>query len=126
MIQHTRRTSCRARGAQRVTVIQRRATIGKVPEQPRMNKDPAFVAGKLGRVHDAHVQPLNALVEAWRREGRDVPWADPDLGGIYSRILFLRESPAPPPRRRIRSHRGSPQAHLSLPIAWLRYPSAVC
>jgi SnoaL-like polyketide cyclase len=32
---------------------------------------------------------------SYRGEGRDVPWADPDLGGIYSQILFLRESPGP-------------------------------
>lgn len=39
--------------------------------------------------------PLNALVEQWRGEGQDVRWADPDLGGVHSRILFLLESPGP-------------------------------
>src|SRR5216684_6672012 len=63
--------------------------------QPRMNRDSGFLADKLSRVHDEHVRPLNVLVERWRREGRDVPWADPDLGGIHSRILFLLESPGP-------------------------------
>jgi uracil-DNA glycosylase len=73
----------------------RRATIGKVPAQPQMNTNSEFLAGKRSRVHDAHVEPLTVLVERWRREGRDVPWVDPDLGGIHSRILFLLESPGP-------------------------------
>lgn len=63
--------------------------------QPWMNKDRQFLVGKLGRVHDPHVRPLNELVEQWRGEGRQVPWADPDSGGIHSRILFLHESPGP-------------------------------
>jgi hypothetical protein len=66
-----------------------------VPEQPKMNKHSWFRDGKLRRVHDPHVAPLNALVVAWRQEGRDVPRVDPDLGGVYSRILFLHESPGP-------------------------------
>jgi hypothetical protein len=64
-------------------------------DQPRMNRDAGFRAGKLGRVGDPHVRLLNALVERWRGEGRDVPWVDPDLGGVASRILFLHESPGP-------------------------------
>lgn len=60
-----------------------------------MNKHSWFREDKLSRVHDPHVAPLNALVVAWRREGLDVPWVDPDLGGIHSRILFLHESPGP-------------------------------
>lgn len=60
-----------------------------------MNKDRRFRADKESRVLDEHVAPINTLVLAWRLEGRDVPWADPDLGGIRSRILFLHESPGP-------------------------------
>lgn len=63
--------------------------------QPRMNRDRQFLTGKLDRVHNPHVLPLNELVERWRAEGRQVPWADPDSGGIHSRILFLHESPGP-------------------------------
>lgn len=47
---------------------------------PRMNKEPEFLAAKLRRVRDPHVQPLNELVERWRQEGRQVPYADPDSG----------------------------------------------
>ena len=60
-----------------------------------MNRDRGYLADKLKRVHDEPAGPLNALVEQWRGEGRDVPWADPDLGGVHSRILFLLESPGP-------------------------------
>lgn len=63
--------------------------------QPRMNKDAGFLAAKLARVHDPHVRPLNDLVEHWRREGHQVPYADPDSGGVRSKILFLHESPGP-------------------------------
>jgi uracil-DNA glycosylase len=56
---------------------------------------PAFLADKLCRVHDAYVAPLNRLLEAWRVQGRQVLWADPDSGGVHSRILFLHESPGP-------------------------------
>jgi uracil-DNA glycosylase len=66
-----------------------------VAGQPKADKRSPFWEDKLSRVHDPHVAPLNALVEAWRREGRDVPWVDPDLGGVHSRILFLHESPGP-------------------------------
>jgi uracil-DNA glycosylase len=69
------------------------AMIAWMSEQLRMNKDPELLAGKLGRVHEPHVQPLNALIERCRQEGRQVSWADPDSGGIHSKILFLHESP---------------------------------
>lgn len=62
---------------------------------PRMNRDPAFLADKQRQAHDPQIAPLNLLVEAWRAEGRQVPWADPDSGGVHSRILFLHESPGP-------------------------------
>lgn len=60
-----------------------------------MNRDRAFLADKLSRIHDPHIAPLNGPVEAWHAQGMQVPWADPDSGGIHSRILFLHESPGP-------------------------------
>ncbi len=60
-----------------------------------MNRDPAFLASKLRRIRDPHVAPLNGLVETWHAHGMQVPWADPDSGGVHSRILFLHESPGP-------------------------------
>lgn len=64
-------------------------------EQPGMNENCEFRAGKRRRLHEPHIQPLTALIERWRQEGRPVPWADPDSGGIHSKILFLLESPGP-------------------------------
>ena len=66
-----------------------------VSPEPRMHKSPLFLQDKLRRVHEPQVAPLNGRVEDWRQEGRQVPWADPDSGGIRSRILFLHESPGP-------------------------------
>lgn len=64
-------------------------------ERPKMNKEPDYLAAKLRRVHDPDVRPLNELVERWRQEGRQVPYADPDSCGVRSRVLFLHESPGP-------------------------------
>jgi uracil-DNA glycosylase len=64
-------------------------------EQPRMNRDPEFLARKRRRVHEPHVRPLNALVGRWNSDRLRVPYADPDSGGIHARILFLNESPGP-------------------------------
>jgi uracil-DNA glycosylase len=50
---------------------------------------------KLARLSEPHAGPLTALVDRWRAEGRPVPYPDPDLGGVYARILFLHESPGP-------------------------------
>jgi hypothetical protein len=61
---------------------------------PQMNKEPEFLAAKLRRVHDLHVRPLNELVERRRREGRQAPYADPDSGGIRSRICSCTSRPA--------------------------------
>jgi hypothetical protein len=60
-----------------------------------MNRDPVFLEGKHRCLHDPHLTPLTALIESWRKEGRLVPWADPDSGGVHSKILFLHESPGP-------------------------------
>lgn len=56
-----------------------------------MNGDESFHSAKLARRWEPHVRPLNALVEKWTAEGRQVPW----VGGVHSRILFLLESPGP-------------------------------
>ena len=64
-------------------------------EQPQMNRNPEFLARKRRRVYDPHVRPLNALVDRWNGDRLQVPYADPDSGGIHARILFLHESPDP-------------------------------
>jgi hypothetical protein len=71
------------------------ATIACMSEQPQMNRNPEFLARKRRRVYDPHVRPLNALVDRWNGDRLQVPYADPDSGGIHARILFLHESPDP-------------------------------
>lgn len=46
---------------------------------------------------DAAVAPLNSLVRTWRSNGptEQIPWFDPDDGGVRARLLLLMESPAP-------------------------------
>lgn len=44
---------------------------------------------------EPHVRPLNDLVRAWRRDGRFVPWVDPEGGGTGARVLVLMEAPGP-------------------------------
>ena len=60
-----------------------------------MNRNPEFLARKRRRVYDPHVRPLNAMVDRWNGDRLQVPYADPDSGGIHARILFLHESPDP-------------------------------
>jgi hypothetical protein len=76
-------------------IYRRHAIIISMSAEPRMNRDPVFLADKQRRVHDPQVEPLNRLIVAWRGEGRQVPWADPDSGGVHSHVLFLHESPGP-------------------------------
>lgn len=72
------------------------ATIACMSDQlPQMNRDLEFLTRKRRRIYEPHVQSLTALIERWSREGRRVPYADPDSGGIHARILFLHESPGP-------------------------------
>lgn len=51
--------------------------------------------GKRARVDEPHVAPLNDLVRSWRRDGRFVPWVDPDGAGTAARVLVLMEAPGP-------------------------------
>ena len=63
---------------------------------PRAHRDDAFLAGKLARLKEPHVAPLNAYVkQIMDKAHRDVPWFDPDSAGIHTRALFLFEAPGP-------------------------------
>ena len=67
-----------------------------VPAEPRSHGDPEVVAGKVARLDEPHVRPLNDLVREMNAErpGMDaVPWFDPDGGGVSACALFLFESP---------------------------------
>lgn len=65
--------------------------------EPKMHRDPVFLAAKRARLWEPHVAPINAFVEHIGRETRaSVPYVDPDSGGVHARVLFLLESPATP------------------------------
>lgn len=60
---------------------------------PRANREPAVVESKRARTHEPHLASLTKLVEEMRTEtGGEVPWFDPDSGGVDARALFLMEA----------------------------------
>lgn len=61
---------------------------------PRAHRNPTFLAEKLARIDESHVGPLNGLVRDIKAEiGGEVPWFDPDSGGVHARALLLYEAP---------------------------------
>lgn len=70
----------------------------------RRHRDPAFLAEKLTRLDEPHVQPFTLLCRQQERQwGREVPLVDPESGGTSAKVLVLLESPGP----RASSARGS-------------------
>ena len=64
-------------------------------EGPRRHADPAFLAAKQARWFEPHIAPVNQLVsEIAATTGRDVPYVDPDSGGVNTRVLLLLEAPS--------------------------------
>lgn len=62
---------------------------------PRMHRDPDFLAAKRARLWEPHVAPINGLTQRIIESGKgDVPYVDPDSGGIAARVLFVLEAPA--------------------------------
>lgn len=74
------------------------ASAGSSPSRPRQHRDPAYLAAKQTRLREAHVAPVQALVDEIRKERNteSVPYVDPDSGGVLARVLFVLESPAGP------------------------------
>lgn len=69
-------------------------TASSFASSPKAHGNPDFLAAKIARIDDPHVRPLNDLVRQWRTEtGGEVPWFDPDSGGVHARALFLYEAP---------------------------------
>lgn len=63
--------------------------------EPRMHRDVDFLLAKQARWFEPHIAPVNALVqEIARTVGCDVPYVDPDCGGVNARVLLLLEAPA--------------------------------
>lgn len=62
------------------------------------NADPRVVADKMSRIRSPHVQPINdladliALTEGFGKG--EVPYVDPDTGGIDARMLVLLDNPS--------------------------------
>ena len=62
------------------------------------NADPNVVAAKMARIREPHVAPLNELAdrvadtEGLRRG--EVPYVDPDTGGVNARMLVLLDNPS--------------------------------
>jgi hypothetical protein len=58
--------------------------------------DPTELAQRRGRIFEPHVEPLNRWVESLRSRlpvGNEVPWFDPDDGGVSARLLWLGDEP---------------------------------
>jgi hypothetical protein len=61
------------------------------------NGDAAFLAAKRARIREPHVRPLNDLADriadtVGLAHG-DVPYVDPDSGGIRARVLVMLDNP---------------------------------
>lgn len=68
---------------------------GPFTTEPRRHRDLDFLAAKQGRWFEPHIAPVNALVqEISRTVGGDVPYVDPDCGGVNARVLLVLEAPA--------------------------------
>lgn len=80
--------------------------------QPKRHKEPEFLAAKKARLREPHVAPINEFVDRIKSELRaelavagpdgpspppvNVPYVDPDSGGVAAKVLFVLESPAGP------------------------------
>lgn len=62
------------------------------------NADPSVVAAKMARIREPHVAPLNELADrvadAEGLHRGEVPYVDPDTGGINARMLVLLDNPS--------------------------------
>ncbi len=57
---------------------------------PRQHAEPEFLRHKQARWSEPHVAPLNSFCDAiTRTTRRDVPYVDPDSGGVHARVLLL-------------------------------------
>lgn len=80
--------------------------------KPKRHKEPEFLAAKKARLREPHVAPINEFVDRIKSELRaelaaarpdgaspppvNVPYVDPDSGGVAAKVLFVLESPAGP------------------------------
>ncbi len=80
--------------------------------KPKRHKEPEFLAAKRARLWEPHVAPINEFIDRIKSEIRveqaaagpdraspapvNVPYVDPDSGGVAAKVLFVLESPAGP------------------------------
>jgi len=68
---------------------------GPFTTEPKGHRLPEFLEAKQARWFEPHIAPINALVqEISRTAGGDVPYVDPDCGGVNARVLLVLEAPA--------------------------------
>ncbi|MGN6242142.1 MAG: uracil-DNA glycosylase family protein [Motilibacteraceae bacterium] len=73
----------------------RRSSGSAFSTRPRTHANPTVLAAKQRRLWESHVAPVNRLVEKIAASGKgDVPYIDPDSGGVGGKVLFLLEAPA--------------------------------
>jgi hypothetical protein len=62
------------------------------------NADPDFLEAKLSRIREPHVAPLNDLADeiadAKGFPPGQVPYVDPDSGGIHARVMVMLDNPS--------------------------------
>jgi hypothetical protein len=73
-------------------------TILSMTDLPKVLADPKARSGRRAKLHEPHIAPLTAYVEALRHEvgpSAAIPDFDPWDGGVDAEILYLLEAPGP-------------------------------
>src|SRR6266699_3855017 len=67
-------------------------------DTPKLLGDPQARTARRAQLHQPHIAPLTAFVEALRdeiRQGSNIAYFDPWDGGVDAEILYLLEAPGP-------------------------------
>ncbi len=62
---------------------------------PRRNAERAFCDEQIAHRYDAHIEPVNCLVDELSTDDRWMPYVSPLYGGVKARVLFLFQDPGP-------------------------------
>ena len=72
--------------------------MNSVIDYPKSLKEPRARNQKLAKLNAVNIKPLTLFIEEIRKEtglGKNIPYFDPDDGGVNARCLFLLEAPGP-------------------------------